>query len=100
MKPLSVTQKYCLAHAAREKLVGEASHAALRLRLLVGHANLLDSLLLESLHDESDQETTVFKSTDESGYSGAHDIFHCAAGQVKDDEEVKFRDHRQSEALV
>lgn len=42
-----ITQTYSLAHTARRKLAREASRADLHLGRLVGHANLLDSLMLE-----------------------------------------------------
>lgn len=44
---MSITQTYYLAHTARGKLSHEAAQADHNLRLLVGHANLLDSLMLE-----------------------------------------------------
>ncbi|KAI9700744.1 MAG: hypothetical protein M1836_002113 [Candelina mexicana] len=53
---MSVTQTYYLAHTARGKLSQEASRADHDLRLLVGHANLLDSLMLELADAEQEQE--------------------------------------------
>ncbi|KAI9764895.1 MAG: hypothetical protein M1835_007485, partial [Candelina submexicana] len=53
---MSVTQTYYLAHTARSKLSHEASRADHDLRLLVGHANLLDSLMLELADAEKEQE--------------------------------------------
>ncbi|KAE8362707.1 hypothetical protein BDV27DRAFT_131059 [Aspergillus caelatus] len=55
-KKMSITQTYYLAHAARKKLTREASRADHDLRLLVGHANLLDSLMLELADAEQEQE--------------------------------------------
>ena len=46
-KTMSITQTYYLAHKARSKLSSEASRPDHNLRLLVGHANMLDSLMLE-----------------------------------------------------
>lgn len=54
---MSVTQTYFLAHTARGKLSSEASRADHNLRLLVGHANLLDSLMLELAEAEQEQES-------------------------------------------
>jgi len=54
---MSVTQTYYLAHTARGKLSHEASRADHNLRLLVGHANLLDSLMLELAEAEQEQES-------------------------------------------
>jgi hypothetical protein len=54
---MSVTQTYYLAHKARAKLSHEAARADHSLRLLVGHANLLDSLMLELADAEREQES-------------------------------------------
>lgn len=53
---MSVTQVYSLAHTARAKLWTEASRADHNLRLLIGHANVLDSLMLELAESEQEQE--------------------------------------------
>lgn len=53
---MSVAQTYYLAHKARAKLSREAAQADHDLRLLVGHANLLDSLMLELADAEREQE--------------------------------------------
>ncbi|KAL1967071.1 hypothetical protein VTN77DRAFT_3595 [Rasamsonia byssochlamydoides] len=55
-KKMSITQTYYLAHTARSKLSREAARADHDLRLLVGHANLLDSLMLELANAEKEQE--------------------------------------------
>ena len=54
---MSLTQTYYLAHTARGKLSKEASRADHDLRLLVGHANLLDSLMLDLADAEREQES-------------------------------------------
>lgn len=46
-KSMSVTQIYYLAHKARAKFSREAAQPDHDLRLLVGHANMLDSLMIE-----------------------------------------------------
>ena len=56
-KAMSVTQTYYLAHTARGKLSQEAARSDHNLRLLVGHANLLDSLMLELAEAEQEQES-------------------------------------------
>ncbi|KAK2020887.1 hypothetical protein LX32DRAFT_668950 [Colletotrichum zoysiae] len=56
-KKMSITQTYYLAHKARAKLSSEAARADHDLRLLVGHANLLDSLMLELADAEREQES-------------------------------------------
>jgi len=54
---MSITQTYYLAHTARGKLSHEAARADHNLRFLVGHANLLDALMLELAEAEQEQET-------------------------------------------
>lgn len=54
---MSITQTYFLAHKARAKLSREAGQPDHNLRLLVGHANLLDSLMLDLAEAEREQES-------------------------------------------
>ncbi|KAK0709037.1 hypothetical protein B0T26DRAFT_653862 [Lasiosphaeria miniovina] len=54
---MSISQTYFLAHKARAKLSSEAARPDHNLRLLVGHANLLDSLMLELADAEREQES-------------------------------------------
>ncbi|GAP86529.1 putative protein ECM13 [Rosellinia necatrix] len=56
-KKMSITQTYFLAHKARAKLSTEAARPDHNLRLLVGHANLLDSLMLDLADAEREQES-------------------------------------------
>ncbi|KIW62690.1 hypothetical protein PV04_10840 [Phialophora macrospora] len=53
---MSITQTYFLAHSARGKLSKEAARPDHDLRLLVGHANMLDSLMLDLATAEQEQE--------------------------------------------
>jgi hypothetical protein len=53
---MSLTQTYYVASSARAKLGKEACRPDHNLRLLVGHANLLDSLMLELQDAEREQE--------------------------------------------
>lgn len=53
---MSITQTYFLAHSARGKLSKEAARGDHDLRLLVGHANMLDSLMLDLANAEQEQE--------------------------------------------
>ncbi|PSN66943.1 hypothetical protein BS50DRAFT_573729 [Corynespora cassiicola Philippines] len=53
---MSLTQTYYIAASARSKLGKEASRADHNLRLLVGHANLLDGLMLDLAEAERKQE--------------------------------------------
>src|SRR5271163_2998807 len=61
-KPMSLTSVYFLAHSARGKLSKEASRADHDLRLLVGHANMLDSLMIDLANAEQEQERWFTKS--------------------------------------
>ena len=54
---MSLTQTYYLAHTARGKLSKEAARADHELRLLVGHANLLDGLMVDLADAEREQES-------------------------------------------
>lgn len=54
---MSITQTYYLAHTARAKLSKEAARSDHDLRLLVGHANLLDGLMLDLADAEREQES-------------------------------------------
>lgn len=54
---MSLTQTYYLAHSARGKLSKEAARADHDLRLLVGHANLLDGLMIDLANAEQEQES-------------------------------------------
>ncbi len=53
---MSLTQTYHVAASARSKLGREAARPDHDLRLLVGHANLLDALMLELAEAEREQE--------------------------------------------
>jgi len=55
-KKMAYTQTFQLAQRARGKLQREASQHDHNLRLLVGHANLLDSLMIELAEAEREQE--------------------------------------------
>ncbi|KAF8466410.1 hypothetical protein BDZ91DRAFT_794272 [Kalaharituber pfeilii] len=55
-KKMAYTQAYQLAQRARGKLQKEASQHDHNLRLLVGHANLLDSLMIALAEAEREQE--------------------------------------------
>ncbi|KAL8659807.1 MAG: hypothetical protein Q9226_000235 [Calogaya cf. arnoldii] len=54
---MSLTQTYYLAHTARGKLSKEAALADHNLGRLVGHANLLDGLMLDLADAEREQES-------------------------------------------
>lgn len=53
---MDITETYYLAHIARKKLTVQAARADYDLRLLVGHANLLDNLMLDLSEAEREYE--------------------------------------------
>ncbi|KAF3483001.1 uncharacterized protein GIQ15_02325 [Arthroderma uncinatum] len=55
-RDMSLSQTYVLAHTARAKLSREAARADHELRLLVGHANMLDNLMVELAEAEKERE--------------------------------------------
>jgi len=55
--PRSLSQTYYTASSARTKLMKEAGRSDHNLRRLVGHANLLDNLMLDLTHAEEEQES-------------------------------------------
>ena len=85
---MSITQTYFLAHSARGKLSKEASRGDHNLRLLVGHANMLDTLMLDLANAEQEQERWFNKSV-----SGAREeeeeVEHIEAIEEEDEEEFE-----------
>ncbi|EFR00105.1 hypothetical protein MGYG_03111 [Nannizzia gypsea CBS 118893] len=55
-REMSLSETYVLAHTARAKLTREAARADHHLRLLVGHANMLDNLMLDLADAERERE--------------------------------------------
>lgn len=66
---MSLTQTYYVASTARTKLGREAGRADHDLRLLVGHANLLDSLMVELADAEREQEAWFNQSVKKASKS-------------------------------
>ncbi|KAH7328453.1 hypothetical protein B0I35DRAFT_18615 [Stachybotrys elegans] len=86
-KKMSITQTYYLAHKARAKLSREAAQPDHDLRLLVGHANLLDSLMLELAEAEREQERWFNQSV------------RGAASPKSQDRHVQWADRIEEEAV-
>lgn len=82
---MSITQTYFLAHSARGKLSKEAARADHDLRLLVGHANMLDSLMLDLANAEQEQERWFNKSVSESKEEEEEPVQHVET--IEEDEE-------------
>ncbi|EXJ82375.1 hypothetical protein A1O3_06188 [Capronia epimyces CBS 606.96] len=87
---MSITQTYFLAHSARGKLSKEASRPDHDLRLLVGHANMLDSLMLDLATAEQEQERWFNNIV--SGSS--------AADETEEEEEEDESRHARIETIV
>ncbi|KAL8663416.1 MAG: hypothetical protein Q9202_003935 [Teloschistes flavicans] len=85
---MSLTQTYYLAHNARGKLSKEAAKADHNLRLLVGHANLLDGLMLDLAEAEQEQESW-FNQTVKGAAKASEDPKHI---QWADSTEVAIED--------
>ncbi|TGZ82275.1 hypothetical protein EX30DRAFT_221064 [Ascodesmis nigricans] len=69
---MSIVQTFRLAHKARGKLSAEASRQDHNLRLLVGHANLLDSLMIHLADAEAQQERWYTNTI--QGYADEEDM--------------------------
>lgn len=85
-KTMSISQTYFLAHKARGKLSAEAARPAHNLRVLVGHANLLDALMLELADAEREQESWFNQSV--RGASASHRSQHSS----QDPRHIKWAD--------
>ncbi|KAK7524473.1 hypothetical protein IWZ03DRAFT_367257 [Phyllosticta citriasiana] len=66
---MSLSQTYYIAASARSKLTHEAQKSDHDLRLLVGHANLLDSLMLDLADAEREQEAWFNKTVNNAARS-------------------------------
>ncbi len=92
---MSLTQTYYLAHKARGKLSKEAARADHNLRRLVGHANLLDGLMLDLADAERDQESW-FNQSVRGAVNAAEEPRHVQWADtipeeaVEDDEEEEW----------
>ncbi|KAF2843317.1 hypothetical protein M501DRAFT_1012672 [Patellaria atrata CBS 101060] len=64
---MSLSQTYYVASSARTKLGKEACRADHDLRLLVGHANLLDALMVELADAEREQEAWFNETVKKAG---------------------------------
>lgn len=84
---MSVTQTYYLAHTARGKLSSEAARSDHNLRLLVGHANLLDTLMIELAEAEQEQESWFNQSVKKAQKTEEPRHIQWADAIVEDPEE-------------
>jgi hypothetical protein len=71
---MSLTRTYAVASTARSKLGREASRADHNLRRLVGHANLLDTLMVDLADAEREQEAWFNSSVSKASPSNSRHI--------------------------
>ncbi|KAK6353205.1 hypothetical protein TWF696_005188 [Orbilia brochopaga] len=83
---MSITQTFYLAHKARGKLSSEAAKSDHDLRLLVGHANLLDRLMLHLQHAEREQDAW-FNAMVRGNSADEEEHSHMETLQEEDEEE-------------
>ena len=95
-KSMSVTQTYYLAHKARAKLSREAAQPDHDLRLLVGHANLLDSLMVELAEAEREQERWFNQSVRNTSSAKASEKRHIQWADRIVEEAVEDDEYEQS----
>ena len=88
---MSITQAYYLAQSARGKLSTEASRADHDLRLLVGHANLLDSLMLELADAEREQESWFNQTVNGAAKASAEPKHIVWADSIPEETEEEMR---------
>ncbi|RMZ86524.1 hypothetical protein DV736_g6253, partial [Chaetothyriales sp. CBS 134916] len=89
---MSITQTYFLAHSARGKLSKEAARPDHDLRLLVGHANMLDSLMLDLANAEQEQERWFNRSLSESDEEEEESVDHIETILEEKENEEKEAD--------
>ena len=96
-KKMSLTQTYMLAHSARGKLSKEAARPAHDLRRLVGHANMLDSLMLDLANAEAEQENW-FNQSVKSANKAAQEPKHIHWAEAIPEEAMEEDSDEDAEA--
>lgn len=99
---MSISQTYLIASTARSKLGKEATRADHNLRRLVGHANLLDTLMVELRDAEREQEAWFNRSVrraqrDEADQSRQQHIRWADDMVEEDDEAIESDSDSESE---
>ncbi|KAI1000734.1 hypothetical protein K3495_g7462 [Podosphaera aphanis] len=101
---MSITNTYYLAHTARNKLAYEASRSDHRLLRLVGHANLLDSLMIKLSRTEEDVQSqqqdysVVRRTTSRSDRSQHIQWADCVVENAEEDWQSSDADSSDSES--
>ncbi|KAF1813003.1 hypothetical protein P152DRAFT_466303 [Eremomyces bilateralis CBS 781.70] len=95
-KKMSLTQTYYIAASARSKLGREAQKSDHSLRHLVGHANLLDSLMVE-LHEAEREQETWFNQTIQKAEEPMH-VRWADSAIMEEDEDDSASDASDSDS--
>jgi len=85
---MSLSQTYFIASSARAKLGKEAMRPDHNLRLLVGHANLLDSLMVELRDAEREQDAWFNASVRKASHEEEPKHIRWVDTLVEEDEEM------------
>ena len=94
---MSLTQTYMLAHLSRKQLSKEAARADHNLRRLVGHANMLDNLMLDLANAEQEQESW-FNQTVKNAHKASEEPKHIQWVDTVPEEVVEEFDDSDSES--
>lgn len=89
---MSLTQSYYIASTARTKLGREAGKSDHNLRLLVGHANLLDTLMVELADAEREQEAWFNNSVQKASPASEPRHISWAVDEDMDDDDSDMSD--------
>jgi hypothetical protein len=95
---MSLTQTYYIASSARAKLGKEACRPDHNLRLLVGHANLLDSLMLDLQDAEREQEAWFNQTVQKAQKAEEPRHIKWADTIVEEEDEEEEEDAEESDA--
>jgi hypothetical protein len=95
---MSLTQTYYIASSARSKLGKEACRPDHNLRLLVGHANLLDSLMLDLQDAEREQEAWFNQTVQKAQKAEEPKHIQWADTIVEEEEEVEEEEADDSDS--
>ncbi|KAL1589434.1 hypothetical protein WHR41_01715 [Cladosporium halotolerans] len=99
---MSLTRTYAVASTARSKLGREASRADHNLRRLVGHANLLDTLMIDLADAEREQEAWFNQSVSKASPSQSRHIqwFDAIEEDFEDDDSDSDSDAESDDGSV
>ncbi|KAI9852399.1 MAG: hypothetical protein M1824_002007 [Vezdaea acicularis] len=87
---MSISATWALAHTARAKLTREAGRADHRLHRLVGHANLLDELMIDLANAERESENWFNQSVKAAAPKAAEEPRHIQWANTIPEEDEDF----------